>query len=413
VTAKIIAKNSMWALASHLLSRGSLLVAAIIIARGFELPSYAAFSYFQMTSAMIAAFGSVGLGIATSRNFAEMGRKSRREKAPIIGATWLLSVSFAFVSMITVLLLPDMITTAGLGIPRWLMAFGVFVLVLQVIPAGAVIGLELFRSAAIVATGAAVFTIAGAIFAVVIGSVEIAMGVVIFAALYQFIGLSLLIVKEFGWIFVLAGLKTDSASLMKVVNVSGPMFVVSIMSGSGSWLVGRIILDGPVGTYGFAIFAIGLQWFALALVLPGVISRVLLPRLVRMASIRVDSKELVRDALIMTLGSALVVAVIGALFGPWLIGLYGVTYEHESSLVIVYLGAAVMTAPATALGNALLANDYQWFWLGLTAVWFIVLILAAFLLRSHMAWGGAAAFASAYLVLSIGAFIKARRSAIV
>ena len=123
-------------------------------------------------------------------------------------------------------------------------------------------------------------------------------------------------------------------------------------------------MSGPGGEYAFALFSIGVQWFALALMLPGVFSKVLLPRLVRVVSVdAVSSRVLVKDVLLMTLVSASVVALVGAFLGPWLIGFYGTTYQENSLLIVVYLIAAVLTAPAIALGNAFVAHSLQWFWL--------------------------------------------------
>jgi hypothetical protein len=71
----ILATNAVWSLLSHLLSRGSLMVAAIILARALPTPAFAAYSYFQMTVSMLAAYAALGLGVTASRYFAEVGHE--------------------------------------------------------------------------------------------------------------------------------------------------------------------------------------------------------------------------------------------------------------------------------------------------------------------------------------------------
>ena len=77
---RVLAKNAFWALLCHVLSRGSLMLAAILLAREFETSSFAAYSYFQLTISMLATYAAMGLGVAASRFFAEAGYRANVRK---------------------------------------------------------------------------------------------------------------------------------------------------------------------------------------------------------------------------------------------------------------------------------------------------------------------------------------------
>jgi hypothetical protein len=70
-------------------------------------------------------------------------------------------------------------------------------------------------------------------------------------------------------------------------------------------------------------------------------------------------------------------------------------------LIVVFLCAAIPAAPATTIGNAIVANDGQWSWLGISGAWFVCLIFASKELSPFGAFGGAAALASASLLMSL------------
>jgi O-antigen/teichoic acid export membrane protein len=414
MSARSLALNAFWSLLCHLASRGALMVAAVLVARTLDTPSFAAFSYFQLTVSMLAAYSAMGLGVAASRYCAAADADEGRSATPV-GTLWLLSVGLALAAFAVVMMVPGDFLSGGLGVPRWLLAAGVTVLVLQVVPDGAILGLERYRTAAAIVGTAGVLTLCGTALAVHLGDVRVAMVAVIVASLIQSVGESVIVVRALGWQRFADGLRPRMSNVKRVLNFSGPMFLVSVMSASGGWLVGRIILDGPGGTSEFALFTIGLQWFALAMFIPGVLSRVLLPRLVRSAGgdSGAGSRQLVRVALVMTTISAAFVGVAGWVGGPWIMRLYGDRYRAGTLIIGAFLTAAVVSAPANSLGNALLARERQWQWLGLTAVWSVVLMSSAIVFRSHGAWGGGLTYTAAYASLTAGALLLARRESLV
>lgn len=407
---RTLAGNAAWSTLAHLLGRGSLVVAAILLARSLDTAAFAAYSYFQLTVSMLAAYAAMGLGVTASRFFAECGHVEDA-RTPPIGTLWMLSIVAGLIFALVILLLPTNWLDAGLGVPRWLMALGVFTMALGVVPSGGILGLERYVQATVAAAASATVLIVGAVFAGRVGSPVAAMAAFVIASLIQATGNSMVVVREVGWRKVVRHAGMNGSQLRRVAGLAGPMFGVSLLAASGSWVVGRIILAGPAGEHGFALYTIGLQWYALALFVPGMVSRVLLPRLVRsrLQDGTDGSRALVRKGATAALFSVALISIGGFFFSPWLLELYGSDYRVDKWLLGAFLLAAIPSAPVNTVGNAILAAQGQRTWFVLTLLWFLLVVVTARALGEHGAWGGAGSLGLSSLGLAGLALCVARR----
>lgn len=394
---------------AQLLARGSLVVASIILARRLETAEFAAYGYFQLTVAMLAAYAALGMGVAASRFFAEAKHGGARSTPPL-GTLWVLSALAGAVLALMVACAPFDIVRGALDIPRWLLALGVFSAALGVVPGGAILGLEQYRQASVISLLSAAVLLGGAVLAAGEKSAVLAMIALVVSSLVQSVGSTVLVLLSVGWSRLVQSANFRRVDLTQVLSLSGPMFAVSLLAASGAWLVGRVILAGPMGERGFALYTIGLQWFALALFVPGMMSRVLLPLFVeaRFNPSGIDARLLVRRGAKITLGAAASMAVIGYVASPWLAGLYGESYQAEGWIMVSFLFAAIPSAPANTIGNAIVAGNAQREWLLISLVSFCVLVFSA----QVFAWQGALAGAWAHGIsatsITILAFFVAR-----
>lgn len=311
------------------------------------------------------------------------------------------------------MIIPEIWLSAGLAVPRWLLALGVFVMALGVVPGGAIMGLELYRQSAFVSFLSGLTLLSGAWWAAVQGSVQIGMATLVFAFFLKSGGDAFLVLRNVGFTRLFGGTCLRQKEIRRVLGFAGPMLAVSFLSGTGAWLLGRMILGGPGGEHAFALYSIGLQWFALALLLPGMLSRVALPRLVRANRFSEqgasDSRVLVQQGTLMTVLAAAGVAIVGFALGPWLMELYGNKYDAGRWFIAAFMLAAIFSAPANLVGNAIVASDGQGRWLTLTVVWFAALITAGVLSLQMGAWSGAVSQGFAAAVLSALALLTARK----
>jgi hypothetical protein len=334
----------------------------------------------------------------------------RESNPPPLGALWAASIVSAASLMIVVFALPKEWLDLGLGVPQWMLAIGAWVLVMGVVPSGAVMGLERFSAAAGVAALTGTTAIIGSWWGASERSATFGMGALLVANLVQVLGESIVVFRTVGWRAVMRhGIRTGD--IRRVGLFAGPMMAVSMLVGVGTWLVGIIVLHGPAGTSGYAIYSIGMQWFALALFIPGMLSRVLLPRFVKLRGGGGEHmKRLVRTGAGVAAGAALVMAICGAALSNVLIGFYGIQYRDQQWFLAAFFGVAVISAPSNALGNAIVAQDGQWIWLALTLAWLCTLLLTAMAVQPLGAWSALLAQSCAAMVLAGGALFVARRN---
>ncbi len=105
--------------------------------------------------------------------------------------------------------------------------------------------------------------------------------------------------------------------------------------------------------------------------------------------------------------AGVIVCVLVALFNPLLIDLYGDQYAEQRWLLFLFAVAALPSAPTGSIGNGIVANGGQRAWLLLTIVWFVCLVIVAWLLRDMGAVGMAASYGICGLLMFSMAYLYA------
>ena len=271
------------------------MLVAIILARALPTTDFAAYSYFQMTVAMIGAYAALGLGTTASRYFAEVGHETAGAPPKPLGALCSISAIFSLAAGLAVFAMPASWLNANLAVPQWLMATGVAATALGVVPGGAILGLEQYRAATVISLVHGALLIIATVIAARHQAPVVAMVAFVLGAFVQAAGQFAVVLRIVGWKRICDRIFFTRKDAAQIMHFAGPMFLVTLMAASGSWLVGRIILHSAEGTRNFALYSIGLHWYSLALLLPGMVSRVILPRLVRASGqSTAQSKKIVR-----------------------------------------------------------------------------------------------------------------------
>jgi O-antigen/teichoic acid export membrane protein len=397
---RALATNAFWSLLSHVFSRGSLMLSAVLLARSFSPQDFATYSYFQLTISTLAAYAGMGLGVTASRYFAEVGNAQQSPQSVPLGTLWSLSILFAIITAFCIFFIPNSWLDAGFIVPKWLLATGVFILALQIVPNGAILGLEKYKQATYISAISGICMLCGTWYAIQSNSPIIAMIFIIIAIALQVLGESLIVLKTVGFNKILSSTKYNFISIRHIFNFAGPMLIVSLLAVSGTWLLGRLIIRNN-GENAFVLYSIGMQWYALALVLPGMVSRVILPRIIRNTNSKnIDQKNLIRQGALLSVLIAIFIFLIGLLFSEKIIQIYGKQYYDNQWLIAGYLFAAILIAPANTIGNAIVASDGQHAWLLLTIMWILTLLSCGQLSNNYGAWAGAIAHGTAATVLT-------------
>ena len=415
--ARGVFSSASLALGAHSISRGGLALAAVLMARGFSTEGFAAYSYFRETVVLIATYAALGLGVTATRCFAAAEVKTLEGERALPGSLSSLSFMASGLVAVVVLAIPGTWITAEFAIPQWLLAVAIGLSALEVVPINAVVGLERYRAVVLLSFLYAGVVVLAAWRSVTLGDPIVGMWGLIGGSLTQVAGSYVVIHRAIGWRAMTEGAVPRLRNLRGAIRIAGPMFAISLMVVSANWLVGRIMLEEPDGDRVFALYAVGRQWYGLGLVIPAMVSRVLLPRLVRIkgSGDRDDMRGLVRLSTAVSTISAIVVASVVVPLGPWFLSFYGHRYSGATWLITGFMAVAVITSPARALTNPIVADDGQKSLLAFTVVWMVFLLVVSWLgLRIGMGvWAGALSQAVAMAYLGMAAYVHCRRRRLV
>jgi O-antigen/teichoic acid export membrane protein len=387
-----------WVTISRILSRGSLLLASIIMAKALDVQGFASFSYFVLTVNMLATYASMGLGVTANRYFVDAD-KPDAEQSRTIAAMVSMSVLFSVILAFAVFLVPKTVLVGDLPVPRWAMVFGVFAFSLETIPQNALNGLEKYRFDAILSVFSGGAVVGMAVYAAAIQSLELAMIGLIGGSLVRVFGGAAIVMHTVGWRKFAVGFPFSINDAIRVFSFSLPMFLGALLVSTGPWAVGRIILSGNGGSYALALFAIGLQWFSLGMFLPASISRITVPRLVRSINAPTTSDPVKKHVMLgmsLSLASSGAVALSGLLFSPQIMALYGSNYSADVWFLGAFLLVAILAAAGQMMGILIVMSNRQWAWLRINMGFLATLVLSALLFAEQGAWAGPISYLIAY-----------------
>jgi len=405
VSRRLLATDATWSLANHLAQRGSFALATIFLARSFTTKDFATYSYFQMTVNMLATYATMGLAVAASRFFAASRDEDGADAFPL-GTLLCVNMGVAVIAFLILSVAPLGWLTAGRDIPTLVISAGVALSVLDAVIGGAIVGLEAFRSSAVVSFVSAACLLVLTAWAAATHDPEIGMWAIVATFGLHLAGTAAITVHQVGWRRLKASVRWDRRSLHALASLAGTMFAVSLISGSATWGVGRWILS-RAGDKQFAIFTIGMQWLALGLLLPNQVTRVTFSRMVR--ETQHGLRRLLKRVVAVNIATSMSVAIVGLLLAPRIVTLYGARYSNDTLVVAGFLGVAIINSSTNALGNSLIGRGRHSVWFWITVVWAVVLFGLAALLPSGGASSALIAYASAGTVMWILAAHRAFR----
>jgi O-antigen/teichoic acid export membrane protein len=354
----------------------------------------------------------MGLGVTANRYF--VGADSRNaQQNKTIAAMLSISIAFSFALAFVVMLIPEKILFGDLELSRWIMVLGVLTFSLEVIPQNAMNGLERYRYDTFLSIFSGGFVLGLAGYAAAVNNLELAMFGLVGGSLIRVVGGSVIIINAMGWRNISNGFPFSKNDVVKIFNFSLPMFLVSLLASTSFWSVGRIILNVNEDPQVFALYTIGLQWFALGMFLPGSVSRISVPKLVRsIETPKIDDpvKNHVILGMKLSLTSSIAVAAFGLLFSEQILDLYGNSYSSDLWFLGGFLFVAILASATQILGILIVVSNHQWSWFKLNLLFLVTVIVAALFFVKRGAWTGPIAFLIAYMSLLVLSIVVVKRA---
>lgn len=373
---KFLINSAIWSSVSHILSRGSLMLSGMLLASNLSPEMFATYSYFQITATMIATYSALGLGVSASKYFAELSNdKESKYNIDIVTTLFSLALLLSILSTLIILIIPNSFLSSNLNISNTTFSFAVLVLALSVVPNGAVIGLEKYKQSALFSFLNSIILLIGAFLSIKLNDITYSIYSFIIGSANQSLGNLFITLKAIPSLSLASLLKIKKYALLEISKFTGPLIFISLFTASSGWLLGKSLLKA-YGELEFAAYSIGLQWFSVALFLPGMISRVVLPRLVRKEA---NNKSMLRYACLISIGLSSIIFILGSIFRKQIVSFYGSDYVSYEYMLVGFLFTTILYAPANTLGNAIIATVGTMKWLSITIGWFACLMSVFYL----------------------------------
>lgn len=394
-------KGSFWLILATSLERGGLVLASIIASNSIGVNEFSDYSFFQLTMGTLAVLLSAGISVVATKSFAR-----EKFKESYTSELWFLSLIVAFVSLFILYLIPFDLLSEYTCYSQWLLPVAVFLIIMNIVPNGAAIGLEKFKQLAFVSTISFSVLLTGALISYYYSSVLGAVNSLLLYLLVQTTGNTLFLLLHKKLPFFIKSIRLTVVSVKYIWSEIAPMIVVSMVFATSGWLIGSMILLNS-GKYDFSLYSIGFQWYALVLFLPGVLSKVFFPIFIKKIVSGESSqsiKETLKVVVYVSLSIALFIGVLSLIGSPFIIKLYGDNYYNESWLVALYAMAALPLSIVNTLNNLLVASGLQKKVSYNSVVWFLFLMSVSFLLSGKGVYGaGFSLLLSSVLMLFLSA----------
>jgi O-antigen/teichoic acid export membrane protein len=163
-----------------------------------------------------------------------------------------------------------------------------------------------------------------------------------------------------------------------------------------AWLARALLARGTHGLAEVGVFSAAYSWGAAVLTVPMQVTRPAMPILTNLLAHgdRASFKRLLRDTLLLALGTALLVALPMMALAPWIMRAYGARFAAGTLVLCAVAASSILAALTAALRSALVATGEVWGQVLQSLLWGCTLIGTFYATRAH----GAMALGIAYVV---------------
>lgn len=400
-----------------LLSRGAVVFSSALVARAFGSDSFALFMYVSLTATALSNIAMLGMMNGLPRFCARLDvdpSNNTLSQALIAAGVVIIGLTTAVGAVI--ILPPNLIGLPDASAAGSLAAL-TCIIGLTNLFTGINNGLGRYAHISMSSIVMCSILVGGTFFAILLDKPAWPLGIYLLATLVALQILAPSIIRRFIATYRHYGLALNTINIHAVGSYLGPMLLSTMLTNTGLWIAGRTLIGGTAGASGYAEFALGMQWFGLAQLASNVISRAIMPSLMRnsMAGHKEEQRRTLRDAAIISVLCATVVLLLVLLFSPIILSFYGTELSDSKDTLILFVLAAVVAAPITIFASNLIVEGRykEVFWS--TAIWWSFLVsgsLSSLLPASAKAVSGlvvasyALYFASILVSISCGSRLR-------
>lgn len=413
-----IAHGAFWSVMGTGIPQVFNLVSTVVAARLLGKLQYGEFGIINNTAGLFSIFAILGLALASTKHIAEFREKEPERAGHIIALFSLLAMGTAVLMAVLLIAIAPWLSESALAAPHLtdLLRIGVGIVIFGMINSvqmGALSGFEAFRTIArintfyaiialfLLAGGVYLFGLPGAVWAIVI-----AMGI-------NCIISNIELRKEAFRAGVPISFTGCSKELHILVGFSLPAILAGMMFTPANWLCSAMLVNTPNGYAEMGIFQAASSWQKAILFLPQCLNMIALPMLADFhgAQKRRQYRKAFWYNTILVGASALGGAIMVSLASPFIMKIYGPSFESGSFVLVILSFSAFLTAIAAYIGVTMISQGRIWLCTASSALWALALIGSAyFLIPGFGALGFSLAMLLSYLLQALFMVLCAMKS---
>lgn len=391
-----------------------ILISNIFIARIIGVEQYGELGIIQSTIGMLGIVAGLGIGVTATKYIGEYKAINTEKTGNIISLSIIITIISGTILTVSLILLSPFIASSLLNKPSLTVPLQISsgILLLGAVngaQVGALIGFEAFKRYAITNIIVGCFSIPITIVLVTLLGL---IGAILSNIGYMLI--SLLInnrilrheYRKFGAKINFKKCLNESSIIWKF---SIPAIMASFVVSITTWIVCLLLVNQQNGFFEMGLYNAANQWRPVLLFIPGIIGQVSLPLLSEQYGSKKYSKvnQFLRHNIFFIAIISLPIALIFSLLSNVIMTQYGNFFSEGSSVLIVILITATLSAIETPIGTLITASGRMWLGFFLNLAWAVVLLISSWFLISYGALGLAIAFLISYIFHGIWSTIIA------
>ncbi|WP_276728076.1 oligosaccharide flippase family protein [Chryseobacterium carnipullorum] len=381
---KKIATSSFWILTGNIISKGTLLVATILMARFLSKEEYGQFGIIKSTILMFAMFAGMELGITATKYISQYKKTDKLKVQKIVGLSNLIAIIISIILSIAIYCfakpIAEQISAPNLYVEIRISAFILFFSSINGIQTGILNGMEMFKEASFINVFAGIISS----ILLIISSIYFGLKGVVFAFGSNFIILFVfnfyVLKRSFYKDFDIKILSKDNFDEISVIwKFSLPAIFAGLMVGPVTWLCNYLLVNQLNGYKEMANFDIANQWRNTILFIPVALSQIALPLL----SSSINDKEqygmIFKKNLKLNLYIASVFVIFFIIITPVIVWFYGENYNDIKIPLIIMFITTGFIAINNVIGQAIASQGKMWIGFFVNFLWAGVLIGLSYL----------------------------------
>lgn len=397
-----IFSQSFWIVLGNVISKFTLLIATIFMAKYLDKEEYGQFGIIKSTILMFAMFAGMELGMTATKFIAQYRFSQKRKLERIVGMSTffaiVISILISFLIYLFAIPIAYQINAPNLNTEIKISAFILFFSSVNGIQNGILAGIEKFKELSINSAMSGIISSVLLILAARFYTLDVV--IIAFGANYVlfFIFNFITLRKKFYSEFKIEFWSKENFKEIKILwDFSFPAFLAGLMVAPVVWYANYVLVNQPSGYLQMANFDIASQWRNTILFIPAALSQIALPLLSSRVEDKAQYRMVYNKNLKINIVLAFFLVIVFVILSPLIVDFYGAKYNDLLWPIIIMFITTGLISINNVIGQAIASQGKMWLGFYANLMWAIILTVSTHFLVEKEALG-AIGLSLAYLI---------------